>query len=255
MLTKRIIPCLDVKNGLVVKGIQFKDHEIVGSILDLAQKYSNEGADELVFYDIGASTCDGIVSKQWVNMIAEVINIPFCVAGGIKTINDAREILNSGADKISINSPAIQKPGLIKELADEFGSQCVVVGIDSKTVGDKYIVFSHTGDEKTITNTELETKNWIDTVQELGAGEIVLNCMNQDGVRCGYDISQLNTMLRNCDVPLIASGGAGTKNHFKDVLYKTESSGALAASVFHKNIINIYELKDFLQKESIYIMC
>ena len=255
MLTKRIIPCLDVKNGLVVKGVQFKDHEIVGSILDLAQKYSNEGADELVFYDIGASTCDGIVSKQWVNMIAEVINIPFCVAGGIKTINDAREILNSGADKISINSPAIQKPGLIKELADEFGSQCVVVGIDSKTVGDKYIVFSHTGDEKTITNTELETKNWIDTVQELGAGEIVLNCMNQDGVRCGYDISQLNTMLRNCDVPLIASGGAGTKNHFKDVLYKTESSGALAASVFHKNIINIYELKDFLQKESIYIRC
>ncbi|MDA7690446.1 imidazole glycerol phosphate synthase subunit HisF [Gammaproteobacteria bacterium] len=255
MLTKRIIPCLDVKNGLVVKGIQFKDHEIVGSILDLAQKYSNEGADELVFYDIGASTCDGIVSKQWVNMIAEVINIPFCVAGGIKTINDAREILNSGADKISINSPAIQKPRLIKELADEFGSQCVVVGIDSKTVGDKYIVFSHTGDEKTITNTELETKNWIDTVQELGAGEIVLNCMNQDGVRCGYDISQLNTMLRNCDIPLIASGGAGTKNHFKDVLYKTESSGALAASVFHKNIINIYELKDFLQKESIYIRC
>ncbi|MDA9766093.1 imidazole glycerol phosphate synthase subunit HisF [Gammaproteobacteria bacterium] len=255
MLTKRIIPCLDVKNGLVVKGIQFKDHEIVGSILDLAQKYSNEGADELVFYDIGASTCDGIVSKEWVNMIAEVINIPFCVAGGIKTINDAREILNSGADKISINSPAIQKPGLIKELADEFGSQCVVVGIDSKTVGDKYIVFSHTGDEKTITNTELETKNWIDTVQELGAGEIVLNCMNQDGVRCGYDISQLNTMLRNCDIPLIASGGAGTKNHFKDVLYKTESSGALAASVFHKNIINIYELKDFLQKESIYIRC
>ena len=253
MLTKRIIPCLDVKNGLVVKGVQFKDHEIVGSILDLAQKYSNEGADELVFYDIGASTCDGIVSKQWVNLIAEVINIPFCVAGGIKTINDAREILNSGADKISINSPAIQKPGLIRELADEFGSQCVVVGIDSKTVGDKYIVFSHTGDEKTITNTELETKNWIDTIQELGAGEIVLNCMNQDGVRCGYDISQLNTMLRNCDVPLIASGGAGTKNHFKDVLYKTESSGALAASVFHKNIINICELKDFLQKESIYI--
>jgi len=253
MLTKRIIPCLDVKNGLVVKGVQFKDHEIVGSILDLAQKYSNEGADELVFYDIGASTCDGIVSKQWVNLIAEVINIPFCVAGGIKTINDAREILNSGADKISINSPAIQKPGLIRELADEFGSQCVVVGIDSKTIGDKYIVFSHTGDEKTITNTELETKNWIDTVQELGAGEIVLNCMNQDGVRCGYDISQLNIMLRNCDIPLIASGGAGTKNHFKDVLYKTESSGALAASVFHKNIINICELKDFLQKESIYI--
>ena len=253
MLTKRIIPCLDVKNGLVVKGVQFKDHEIVGSILDLAQKYSNEGADELVFYDIGASTYNGIVSKQWVNLIAEVINIPFCVAGGIKTVNDAREILNSGADKISINSPAIKRPELIKELADEFGSQCVVVGIDSKTVGDKYIVFSHTGDEKTITNTKLETKNWIDTVQELGAGEIVLNCMNQDGVRNGYDITQLNIMLTDCDIPLIASGGAGTREHFADVLTKTRSSGALAASVFHKNIININELKDYLRYESINI--
>ena len=150
MLTNRIIPCLDVKNNAVVKGVKFKGHEVVGSILDLAIRYNNEGADELVFYDIGASTYDGIVSKEWIKLIAEVINIPFCVAGGIKNIDDAKEILNSGADKISINSPAIRRPNLIRELADEFGSQCVVVGIDSKTVKDKFIVFSNTGDEKTM---------------------------------------------------------------------------------------------------------
>ncbi len=251
MLTKRIIPCLDVKNNAVVKGIKFKGHEVVGSILDLAIRYNNEGADELVFYDIGASTYDGIVSKEWVKSIAEVINIPFCVAGGIKSISDAKDILNSGADKVSINSPALKRPNLIRELADEFGSQCVVVGIDSKSVDNKFIVFSHTGDEKTITNTNLETMDWIDTIQELGAGEIVLNCMNQDGVKNGYDINQINLMLRNCDVPLIASGGAGNKLHFKDVLSKTESSGALAASVFHKNLININELKGYLKNESI----
>ena len=141
MLTKRIIPCLDVKNNAVVKGIKFKGHEVVGSILDLAIRYNNEGADELVFYDIGASTYDGIVSKEWVKSIAEVINIPFCVAGGIKSISDAKDILNSGADKVSINSPALKRPNLIRELADEFGSQCVVVGIDSKPVDNKFIVF------------------------------------------------------------------------------------------------------------------
>ena len=253
MLTKRIIPCLDVKNGYVVKGIKFKNHEIVGSILDLASKYNEEGADELVFYDIGASTYDGIVSKEWVKQIAELINIPFCVAGGIKNLTDAKEILNNGADKISINSPALANPDLIQELANEFGSQCVVVGIDSKCIDNKYIVYSNTGDEKTIKNTQIETKAWIEQVQNLGAGEIVLNCMNKDGVRDGYDITQLNIMLKNCDVPLIASGGAGTKDHFKDVLTKTESSGALAASVFHKDLIKINELKDFLRKKSINI--
>ena len=253
MLTKRIIPCLDVKNGSVVKGIKFKNHEIVGSILDLAKKYNDEGADELVFYDIGASTYDGRVSKEWVKQVAEVINIPFCVAGGIKSLKDAKEILNNGADKISINTPAIGNPNLIRELADEFGSQCVVVGIDSKNINNQYIVYSNTGDEKTIKSTKLETKAWIDKIQNLGAGEIVLNCMNQDGVRNGYDITQLNIMLTDCDIPLIASGGAGTREHFADVLTKTRSSGALAASVFHKNVININELKDYLRYESINI--
>jgi cyclase len=255
MLTKRIIPCLDVKNGHVVKGVKFKNHQIVGSILDLANKYNKDGADELVFYDIGASTYDGVVSKEWVEQIAEIINIPFCVAGGIKNLEDAKEILNNGADKISINTPALANPNLIKELADEFGSQCVVVGIDSRQIDNKYIVYSNTGDEKTIKNTQIETKAWIDHVQKLGAGEIVLNCMNKDGVRDGYDITQLNIMLKNCDVPLIASGGAGSKDHFQDVLTKTESSGALAASVFHKNLIKINELKDFLRKKSINIRC
>ena len=253
MLTKRIIPCLDVKNGQVVKGIKFKDHEVVGSIVELAKKYNDEGADELVFYDIGASTYDGIVSKDWVKIIAEMINIPFCVAGGIKSISDARQILNNGADKVSINTPALQNPNLIKELANEFGSQCVVVGIDSMIENNKYIVYSNTGDEKTIKNTQIETKEWIDKVQSLGAGEIVLNCMNQDGVRKGYDIVQLNEMLKNCTVPLIASGGAGCMQDFQDVLTDTNSSGALAASVFHKNLIAINELKEFLLNQSINI--
>jgi len=255
MLTKRIIPCLDVKNGHVVKGVKFKNHQIVGSILDLADKYNKDGADELVFYDIGASTYDGVVSKEWVKKIAEVINIPFCVAGGIKNLDDAKEILNNGADKISINTPALANPNLIKELANEFGSQCVVVGIDSRQIENKYIVYSNTGDEKTIRSTQLETGEWIDKIQSLGAGEIVLNCMNQDGVKTGYDIKQLNIMLLNCDIPMIASGGAGTMEHFEDVLTKTNSSGALAASVFHKDLININELKDFLRKKSINVRC
>lgn len=253
MLTKRIIPCLDVKNGQVVKGIKFKDHEVVGSIVELAKKYNDEGADELVFYDIGASTYDGIVSKDWVKIIAEMINIPFCVAGGIKSVSDAKQILNNGADKVSINTPALENPDLIKELANEFGSQCVVIGIDSMIENNKYIVYSNTGDEKTIKNTQIETKEWINKVQSLGAGEIVLNCMNQDGVRKGYDLVQLNEMLKNCDVPLIASGGAGCMQDFQDVLTDTNSSGALAASVFHKNLIVINELKEFLLNQSINI--
>ena len=222
MLTKRIIPCLDVKNGSVVKGIKFKNHEVVGSIIDLATKYNEEGADELVFYDIGASTYDGIVSKKWVKSIAKVINIPFCVAGGIKNIDDAKEILNSGADKVSINSPAIDRPELIEELAKEFGSQCVVIGIDSMQINKDYVIFSKTGDEKTITNTGIKTTDWVNKVQDYGAGEIVLNCMNQDGVRNGYDIEQLNKILEQCAVPLIASGGAGSEKHFVDVFKETD---------------------------------
>lgn len=251
MLTKRIIPCLDVKNGQVVKGIKFKDHEVVGSIVELAKKYNYEGADELVFYDIGASTYDGIVSKDWVKIIAEMINIPFCVAGGIKSVSDAKQILNNGADKVSINTPALENPDLIKELANEFGSQCVVIGIDSMIENNKYIVYSNTGDEKTIKNTHIETNEWIDKVQSLGAGEIVLNCMNQDGVRNGYDIKQLLDARKVARVPLIASGGAGNMDHFYDVFKSCNVDGALAASVFHKNEVGIEVLKNNLLNRGI----
>ena len=251
MLTKRIIPCLDVKDGVVVKGVKFKNHEVVGSIIDLAIKYNDQGADEIVFYDIAASTIDGFVSKTWVEQIAKEINIPFCVAGGIKSIEDAKVILNSGADKISINSPAISRPELISELSKEFGSQCVVVGIDSLRVDNNYVVYGKTGNEKTAFNTKLKTKDWITKVQELGAGEIVLNCMDQDGVKNGYDIAQLREMLAECNVPLIASGGAGSVNDFIDVFKQTNVSGALAASVFHKSIIKINTLKKSLKTELI----
>ena len=251
MLTKRIIPCLDVKDGVVVKGVKFKNHEVVGSIIDLAIKYNDQGADEIVFYDIAASTIDGFVSKTWVEQIAKEINIPFCVAGGIKSIEDAKVILNSGADKISINSPAISRPELISELSKEFGSQCVVVGIDSLCVDNNYVVYGKTGNEKTAFNTKLKTKDWIKKVQELGAGEIVLNCMDQDGVKNGYDIAQLREMLAECNVPLIASGGAGSVDDFIDVFKQTNVSGALAASVFHKSIIKINTLKKSLKTELI----
>lgn len=251
MLTKRIIPCLDVKDGVVVKGVKFKNHEVVGSIIDLAIKYNDQGADEIVFYDIAASTIDGFVSKTWVEQIAKEINIPFCVAGGIKSIEDAKVILNSGADKISINSPAISRPELISELSKEFGSQCVVVGIDSLYVDSNYVVYGKTGNEKTAFNTKLKTKDWIKKVQELGAGEIVLNCMDQDGVKNGYDIAQLREMLAECNVPLIASGGAGSVDDFINVFKQTNVSGALAASVFHKSIIKINTLKKSLKTELI----
>ena len=251
MLTKRIIPCLDVKDGVVVKGVKFKNHEVVGSIIDLAIKYNDQGADEIVFYDIAASTIDGFVSKTWVEQIAKEINIPFCVAGGIKSIEDAKVILNSGADKISINSPAISRPELISELSKEFGSQCVVVGIDSLYVDSDYVVYGKTGNEKTAFNTKLKTKDWIKKVQELGAGEIVLNCMDQDGVKNGYDIAQLREMLAECNVPLIASGGAGSVDDFINVFKQTNVSGALAASVFHKSIIKINTLKKSLKTELI----
>jgi len=252
MLARRIIPCLDVRDGKVVKGVQFRNHEIIGDIVPLAQKYAEAGADELVFYDITASSDGRVVDKSWVTRIAEVIDIPFCVAGGIKSEADAKEILMMGADKISINSPALRDPELITRLADVFGQQCIVVGIDSyynKEANDgqgEYQVYQFTGDEKRTQKTGWSTFDWIKKVVELGAGEIVLNCMNQDGVRQGYDIEQLRQARAVCSVPLIASGGAGTIEHFKDVYQQADVDGALAASVFHKGIIPMDELKQYL---------
>ncbi len=249
MLAKRIIPCLDVRDGQVVKGVQFRNHEIIGDIVPLAQRYAEEGADELVFYDITASSDNRVVDKSWVARVSEVIDIPFCVAGGIRSIEDAKRILAFGADKISINSPALANPSLITELAEVYGVQCIVVGIDSyfdDTTG-KYQVYQFTGDEKRTQATKWETRDWVKAVQERGAGEIVLNMMNQDGVRNGYDLEQLKSIREICHVPLIASGGAGAMEHFAEAFKQTNVDGALAASVFHKQIINIGELKQFLK--------
>jgi cyclase len=224
---------------------------VVGDILQLAERYSNQGADELVFYDITASPEDRSVDRSWVNRVAKKINIPFCVAGGIRSIGDAEEVLNYGADKISINTPAINNPDLIDELAKRFGTQCIVIGIDSFEDGNNYKVFSNTGDPSKTSDTGLFVNDWIKEVQERGAGEIVLNCMNQDGVRDGYDIEQLKTMRSHTNIPLIASGGAGEMNHFKDVFHISDVSGALAASVFHKSIMKICELKEYLRENDI----
>ena len=245
MLAKRIIPCLDVRDGKVVKGVQFRNHEIIGDIVPLAEQYAKAGADELVFYDITASSDQRVVDKSWVSRIAQVIDIPFCVAGGIKSVEDAGRILEMGADKISINSPALTNPELINELHDVYGQQCVVIGIDSfyNEANNQYEVYKFTGDESRTQQTAWQTLDWIKEVQSRGAGEIVLNCMNQDGVRKGYDIAQLAAVRDVCNIPLIASGGAGAIEHFTDVFKQADVDGALAASVFHKAIINIDELK------------
>ena len=245
MLAKRIIPCLDVRDGKVVKGVQFRNHEIIGDIVPLAEQYAKAGADELVFYDITASSDQRVVDKSWVSRIAQVIDIPFCVAGGIKSVEDAGRILEMGADKISINSPALTNPELINELHDVYGQQCVVIGIDSfyNEANNQYEVYKFTGDESRTQQTAWQTLDWIKEVQSRGAGEIVLNCMNQDGVRKGYDIAQLAAVREVCNIPLIASGGAGAIEPFTDVFKQADVDGALAASVFHKAIINIDELK------------
>ncbi len=246
MLARRIIPCLDVRDGRVVKGVQFRNHEDVGDILDLAIRYRDEGADELVFYDITASTDDRKVSQDWVKKVSRNIDIPFCVAGGIDSVEAADARLSAGADKISVNSPALSRPDLINELSDTFGVQCIVVGVDSFEENGTYRVKSHTGREDQTRETGRETLLWIKEAIRRGAGEIVLNCMNQDGVRQGYDISQLKAARDICSVPLIASGGAGSMLHFDEVFKQANVDGALAASVFHKSVIAIPDLKSYL---------
>lgn len=255
MLARRIIPCLDVRDGKVVKGVKFRNHEIIGDIVPLAEQYAQQGADELVFYDITASSDQRVVDKSWVTRIAQVIDIPFCVAGGIKSVEDAGKILEMGADKISVNSPALANPELVTELHDTFGQQCVVVGIDSyfdEHTG-QYEVYQFTGDESRTQKTQWHTADWVEEVQKRGAGEIVLNCMNQDGVRKGYDLEQLSAIRERCKVPLIASGGAGEMSHFKEVFEQADVDGALAASVFHKAVIAIPDLKAYLRQQNIAI--
>jgi len=219
--------------------------------MELASRYVAEGADELVFYDITASPDGRSVDRRWINRVAEVLNIPFSVAGGIRSIADAEEVLNFGADKISINTPALANPPLIDALAKRFGSQCVVIGIDSLAENDTYRVYQNTGDPDKTSHSGRMTIDWVREVQSRGAGEIVLNCMNQDGVREGYDIPQLKLVRENCTLPLIASGGAGSMQHFAEVFKQAGVDGGLAASVFHSAAINIGDLKNYLREQSV----
>jgi cyclase len=254
MLKKRLIACLDVADGRVVKGVRFRGHEDVGDILELAQRYSEQGIDELVFYDITASPEQRGVAPAWIEAVARRINIPFCVAGGIRSIAQADQVLALGADKVSINTPALENPALITELAKRFGSQCVVIGIDSLRDSDgQWRVRSHTGDPEKTRQSGIRTLDWLNEVQNRGAGEVVLNCMASDGTRDGYDIEQLSAARADCHVPLIASGGAGTVQHFIDVFQICDVDGALAASVFHKNILPVPNLKQHLSQHGISI--
>lgn len=247
MLTRRIIPCLDVRDGKVVKGVRFRGHRVVGDIVDLALRYRDAGADELVFYDITASPQGRRVDRDWVERVARIIDIPFCVAGGIRSVDDARAILHAGADKVSVNSPVLENPDLIDALARAFGVQCVVVGIDSLREADgQWRVRQYTGDPSRMQALRRTTLEWLDEAQQRGAGEIVLNCMDTDGVRDGYDIEQLTAARDICHVPLVASGGAGRAEHFADVFDQADVDAALAASVFHSGSIAIPDLKSRL---------
>ncbi|KAF1719163.1 imidazole glycerol phosphate synthase subunit HisF [Pseudoxanthomonas wuyuanensis] len=252
MLSRRIIPCLDVRGGRVVKGVRFRDHVDMGDIVDLALRYRDAGADELVFYDIGASPEGRSVDYGWVERVSSLLDIPFCVAGGIRSVDTARAVLHAGADKISVNTPALERPQLIAELAEAFGVQCVVVGIDSVREADgQWRVRQYTGDPDKTRALPVRTLDWVAQAQRLGAGEIVLNCMDSDGVRRGYDIEQLSAVRAICRVPLIASGGAGEPGHFAEVFRQSDVDGALAASVFHSGRIAIPELKRFLSIQNI----
>lgn len=242
-----------MRDGQVVKGVRFQDHRVVGDILELAQRYCQEGADELVFYDISASPRGERVSRRWVSAVAAVLDIPFSVAGGIRSVADAEQVLAAGAEKISINSPALDDPALITELAQRFGSQCVVVGMDScwhAPIND-YGLWRNAGDPSQSAFAQRKTLEWVREVIARGAGEVVLNCMHSDGVRQGYDVAQLRVVRAQCTVPLIASGGAGRCGDFSAVFLNAGVDGALAASVFHSGQIRIADVKSELQQQGI----
>lgn len=248
MLAKRIIACLDVKDGQVVKGTQFRRHVVVGEILELAKRYRDDGVDELVFYDITASAEARRVSRQWVTEVARLIDVPFCVAGGIRSVDDARQVLHAGADKVSINSPALENPELITQLAEVFGRQCVVVGVDSQRASASdasrdWWVHAYTGSEATSRQAGRRTLAWIAEAERRGAGEIVLNCMDRDGMNSGYDLDQLSAARACLSIPLVASGGARSADHFEQVFRQARVDGALAAGAFHRGELLIPQLK------------
>jgi imidazole glycerol-phosphate synthase subunit HisF len=240
-----------VRDGQVVKGVRFRDHRVVGGILDLAARYRDDGADELVFYDISASPAGRCVDRSWVSRVARVLDIPFCVAGGISSVQQAEAVLAAGAEKISVNSPALEDPDLINALSERFGAQCVVVGIDSQTIAGEYRVQQFTGDVRRARDAARSTIDWAGEVQRRGAGEIVLNCMASDGVREGYDLAQLRAVRAVCQVPLVASGGAGAAAHFVEVFQLAQVDAALAAGVFHSGEITIPNLRRELRANGI----
>jgi cyclase len=223
----------------------------VGDILELATRYRDEGADELVFYDITASPEGRSVDRDWVRRVARVLDIPFCVAGGIGSVADAEEILNAGAEKVSVNSPALANPELINALSNRFGAQCVVVGVDSQLTEQGYRAYQFTGDPNRTRESGRDVLAWVREIQDRGGGEIVLNCMGSDGVRRGYDVEQLRKVREICQVPLVASGGAGAVEHFTAVFKEADVDAALAASVFHSGAIAIKDLKRALRAEGV----
>jgi len=247
MLKKRIIPCLDIKDGRAVKGINFVDIRDAGDPIELAKRYTQDGADELVFLDITATIEKRKTLAELVEKIAKEINIPFTVGGGINSLEDAKVVIKAGADKVSINSSAVKNQSLITEIANEFGSQCVVVAIDTKFENGEWTVFVRGGKIPTF----IKTLDWVKQVEALGAGEILLTSMNNDGTKNGFALDISDAVSRTVNIPVIASGGAGEKVHFKEVFEKTKVSAALAASIFHFSEISVLELKNYLKTENI----
>lgn len=248
MLAKRIIPCLDVRNGKVVKGVNFEGIKDIGDPVEYAEVYNNQGADELVFYDITASHEGRTAMLDVVRQTAKKVFVPLCVGGGISTIDDFRETLRAGADKISINSAAVKNLSLISEAADIFGSQCVVVAIDAKRTADgKFTVVINGGR----IDMKMDAVEWAKKAQQLGAGEICLNSIDTDGMKTGFDIEMLNAICSVVTIPVIASGGCGKLSDFSEVFEKTNSSAALAASLFHFKELTVSQVKEHLIEKNI----
>lgn len=247
MLTKRIIPCLDVKEGRVVKGVSFVSLRDAGDPVELASFYDKQGADELVFLDISASHEGKETMVEVVKIVATELSIPFTVGGGIRSLEDMKRMLRAGADKVSLNTAALDRPELIKEGADFFGSQCIVVAIDAKKNGDSWDVYTHGGRNKT----EWNAIEWAKKSVELGAGELLLTSMDKDGSKDGFDLELTQAVREAVEVPVIASGGAGNKEHFSEVFKAVDADAALAASIFHYKETSVAEVKEYLRKEGV----
>lgn len=247
MLTKRIIPCLDVKEGRVVKGVSFVELRDAGDPVELAKFYDEQGADELVFLDISASHEGKETMVEVVRIVATELSIPFTVGGGIRTLDDMKRMLRAGADKVSLNTAALDRPELIKEGADFFGSQCIVVAIDAKRNGDSWDVYTHGGRNRT----EWDAIEWAKRAVALGAGELLLTSMDSDGQKDGFDVELTKAVRDAVEVPVIASGGAGNREHFQEVFEQADADAALAASIFHYKETSIREVKQYLQREGV----